>query len=726
MARWLRPDGPLGDLLAKGREGFEVVASLAPVAPDVVLEKLRQKLEEPEANSILSIANLQRQQWMWLIKAIGYEAQHFDSAAMLLARFLAAELEEEMGHSAKEAFGDLFHLYLSGTQAPPEQRRAIIRKLALSSAPPMRLCASVALDALLKAEHFSSIGSHEFGARLRNWGWEPKINQDTWDWFDEAIALTIELQPHLKDAPSILARHVRELWFYPNCADALERAAINFSAEHPWIEGWLAFRGALRVRSEQMPDTFRARLQEIIERLKPRNLLERARAVLFSQSGADAFEDGEDDDSGGLTSWEKALKAAHEIGRSLANADDVRAEFLGEFMAAPRVHYPAEVGSGMSAAADDLNRMWHELSEAYRASREKGVGAAVLQGFLWQANKRDEIFTTAVLDSAIDHPLLAPLLPTFQAYVGLDEKGITRLRSAVATGRLLASNFYMLACNLVRVAPAAALRELLADIAKLPDGVEMALNILHSFFHGDKVGTHRKDAGLLELGRDLLSQLDFSKKDETRDYSVRELITICLEGADGEGPAKLLSENIRSAVNNSMVWLHDLPFSVEALLKTQPFVALDTFVLPEPSRRDQKLFSGDYGLRSPLECVESAILLKWANVDPGVRFPALGKCISIFGRRNSEESNELSPTFLTMLAHAPNKKVFLGDLWDRLHPIGWSGSLADILVLRKAQLIRLMEQGEEVRAWVEETIPALDQWIAQERLRDRRGEESFE
>jgi hypothetical protein len=260
----------------------------------------------------------------------------------------------------------------------------------------------------------------------------------------------------------------------------------------------------------------------------------------------------------------------------------------------------------------------------------------------------------------------------------------------------------------------------------LPDGVDMALNVLHSYYHGDKAGTQREDPGLLELGRNLLGRLDFSKKNETRDYAVREMITICLAGVNGEEPAKLLAENIQSAINNSKVWLHDLPFSVEALLKTQPFVALNTFVLPEPSHRDQKLFSGNYGFCSPLEAVESAILLNWANVDPGVRYAALGKCISVFGRCNHEESNELSPLFLTMLTHAPNKKAFMGNFWDRLHPRGWSGSLADILVLRKAQLTKLMEHGDEVRAWVEEITPALDKWIEQERHRDRRGEESFE
>lgn len=87
----------------------------------------------------------------------------------------------------------------------------------------------------------------------------------------------------------------------------------------------------------------------------------------------------------------------------------------------------------------------------------------------------------------------------------------------------------------------------------------------------------------------------------------------------------------------------------------------------------------------------------------------------------------LSPLFLELLAHAPDKKAFLGRIGDRLQPRGWSGSLADILTRRKAKLHPLRENAHaDVRQWIKDIEPALDQWINDERKRDRGIEEAFE
>jgi hypothetical protein len=99
----------------------------------------------------------------------------------------------------------------------------------------------------------------------------------------------------------------------------------------------------------------------------------------------------------------------------------------------------------------------------------------------------------------------------------------------------------------------------------------------------------------------------------------------------------------------------------------------------------------------------------------------------MFGKKNHEEENDISPLFMSLLDHAPDKQLFLGNFWSRLHPGGWSGSLADILIARKTQVMKLAEHSDEqVRAWAIEIIPEIDQWVEQTRGRERRSEESFE
>ena len=121
----------------------------------------------------------------------------------LLAHFAGPEPESNNLSSARNIFSEMFYICLSGTQATPEQRRSVVRRLAASSDENLRRSAHIALRALLES-HFVSADSHDFGARSRDWGWHPKVDQDVSDWFEDAIALVLELAPDT-EARALLA-----------------------------------------------------------------------------------------------------------------------------------------------------------------------------------------------------------------------------------------------------------------------------------------------------------------------------------------------------------------------------------------------------------------------------------------------------------------------------------------------------------------------------------------
>ena len=176
--------------------------------------------------------------------------------------------------------------------------------------------------------------------------------------------------------------------------------------------------------------------------------------------------------------------------------------------------------------------------------------------------------------------------------------------------------------------------------------------------------------------------------------------------------AEKVCSNICSALDAYHVSPHNLGHIFKALLETQPFVTLDAFLLSPSPHGIRHRFDLDFAMGPSLESVDPAILQAWASRDPHTRYPLLGKCLSMFRKKNNEEQNEISPLFLSMLNHAPDKRLFLGDLWDRVHPRSWGGSLAHILTQRKTQVMKLAEHGDaQVRAWVSEVTPELDRWI---------------
>lgn len=194
VARWLCADGPLGNLFAGDDHSFQLLRNIVPVAPNEVLRRAENETAGHNGGAILNPKSPSRWQLTLVLKSLAYEQGLFDRAAMLLAKFVAAEAINENHNSARGPFEELFHIHLSGTQAPPDQRRSLIRGLYSSSDLGLIRCGHVALRALLQSGHFSSSSNFDFGARPRDFGWHPPTYGDIWNWY-WANALRIVLIP---------------------------------------------------------------------------------------------------------------------------------------------------------------------------------------------------------------------------------------------------------------------------------------------------------------------------------------------------------------------------------------------------------------------------------------------------------------------------------------------------------------------------------------------------
>jgi hypothetical protein len=510
----------------------------------------------------------------------------------------------------------------------------------------------------------------------------------------------------------------------------LDRVSTAFLREQSWIEGWIAFRAILRFDGKHMPEDARAKLVQIIDRLKPSDLLNRARAVVLNRmpsGGGWDFADGEDYEGRASEAWEKVDEMAQEIGRWLAADSATRAEFLAELLAQPHPIRAFECGHGLAEGADDLDTIWLELTATYAAAGSTTRDARLLGGYICGAHQRDPSFTSTALEATIDNPELAPVLPYLQARAGIDASGIERLRRAIVKGVMVASSFQYIANGSVSNSPPDELAALLEDIATLSGGVEIALEILHMHFYSNREETSDRNARLIAVGRDLLVRANFGNDSPMRDLGAATVIHICLTGDEGCLAAEKVCANLCLALDTYRVSPHNLGYTFSALIKTQPFVTLDAFLLlPSPHGLGHR-FELDFDIGASLEKIDPAILKTWASRDPHTRYPLLGKCLRMFSRRNNEEQNEISPLFLSMLDNAPDKRLFFGDLSDRVHPRSWGGSLAHILIERKAQVMTLADRSDaQVRAWINDVIPELDRWIAHEREHERTMEESFE
>lgn len=721
--RWLEPQGPLGDLLSHAN--LPILVNLAPVDPAAVLARLKAASDADEAQPMAATPSTERGSWLSLLKALAYDASLFPQAAWILATFVAAEAPDENYNSARGPFEELFQLYLSGTQATPEMRRALVRRLLESEDDGLRRAGRLALDSLLKGSHFSATSLFDFGARPRDHGWEPTTWAEIETGYVEALSLARQtLEP--ADQRRILAAAIRDLWRFEACRVQFEAAAAAFLTDGGWIEGWTALRVTLHYADEAMPEEIKARTRALIARLAPVDVVPLARAyVLGTRTGAWDVEDSdEDQDTDPMAGWRRAVDKAQDAGRQMADAPEALAVFLPEVFAANTGgERTPPFGLGLAEGAKDLRVLWARMLSLFATVDPAARNPTVLGNVLRGALARDPDFVSRVLDGAVDDPLLKNHIAFLQVVVGLDATGVDRLVRALAAAEDTRRFWHLSNTDAASLEPATFAR-LLDALAAKPGGVGVALDLLWRLFYDRDGEKPAVDALLIERGRSLLQQLKPDEIGNLRDYSLGYVVKGVLSGEAGRAAARTMSETFYAAYTAEGGWRLDGYGLVDTLFEVQPEIALDVFV-GGPEGPVRRLFRQRTGRPSPLAKIDPALIKAWADADPERRYDRLGDATSLFEKDRSDNATALNPLFVALLERAPDKAAFLGEAYIRVHPSGWSGSLADILESRK-RLLDGLPDHPDVAAWLARERPRVETWIARERQNEAEREERFE
>lgn len=730
VARWLAPQGALADLSALSEDGLQILRNVAPVAPDIVLALMEQSVRGNAGQAILATANRNRRHWIGLLKALAYEPSAFDRATRLLTNFVAVQPKNYNSDSADTPFKELFHLHLSGTKAPPVQRRTLIRNLLFSEDTAIRECGFAALHALLENNFFSSTGRFDFGARPRDYGWHPATYGDIRAWYVEGIALVVDLLSHQIIAPQLrncLANRFRSLWFIDSCRKPLEDVVATISKEMQWTEGWIAVRTTLRLDGNDMGAEALKRLNALEQRLKPSNFADMARAYIFSAPwGSLDIADGEDDDLTPGAAYHRAMERAEAYGIEIATMPEILPRFLNE-VAIAREGRIFEFGRGLASGAMDVDAVWSQIMAALERQPQENRQVKVVGGYFSGLAKRNAGELDGYLDFSITDPTLAAYFPWLQSMAGLNERGIERLHSSIEAGICEAWSFRNISMGgVTKPVSGALLAVLLRRIQAMPNGSEVAIDILQMRYFGDRQDGIEVDDALIQYGQWLLETAELNGSDMC-DHRLGEIASFCLSGQNADQHARRICRRIKRKFEDQSLYSFRTSHLLMKLFEAQPIAALDEFLIGEGSSNSIRDFD-DFGFSrgSPLESVGIETLEQWSLINPQVRTPKLASSISVFNAQGESEEG-WSPIFLRLLEIAPDKSAFLDNVSYRLRPNDWNGSLADILDKRRVLLDQFVQQPDPaISAWAIEQAQRLEAESRFARTRERREDQSFE
>jgi hypothetical protein len=725
VERWLSPASPFGNLLEGGEVELEIARNIAPVVPRAVLNGMDTLLQGPLREFLLSIDNPNRWRWIGLAKSLGYEEASYSQVAGILADFAAAEPDGYNNSSALGTLKELHHIHLSGTQATPGQRRQFVRSLLVHNRADLKAIGIETLKALLNPGRFSSSANFDFGARPRNYGWQPPTYGDIWLWYVDAIKLAMEFEAEIDTLKEILASPIRQLWRMPPCRDEIESLARHFVDNGTgWIEGWNAVRGTLRFDGNEMDKTDRDRLLALEESLRPQSTLDRARAYVIGRQSS-GFDVTDSESENPVHSYNRAAEIAIEIGIEVANNQAFLEDFVPQVLATVDTSRSFQFGIGLCRGAKTPVTTWNQISECFLKLQQDKRDPNVLGGFICELQKLAPEIALTVADAIWSNDQFRHWLPYLITRNGLNEGNFERLIEAARSGLLTALDFRRMHVAVDPETEPKPLAELLDAIADLEDGVPVALDTL--FFHLYDMPDSAISPVILGLGRGLLERVNFLRADNEKDYHVGQLIKKCLRGEEGEVAATSLCNRLNEAFRVRYHSYYEHRAKLDSLFEVQPETALNILVLHATAERRQTIFDFDGDSESGISCAGIDRLLAWADVDPAVRFRALCEVLPMIITPLHGGEPHLSPTFLALLLNAPNKQDCLGNMYDRMHPRGWGGSLAYVLETR-GQLLDQLVGGYDsaVDEWVHKVKAELAEWIERERTREGQEEQAFE
>jgi len=722
--------------------GMEVFKNIAPVSPEMALEAIERAANGDEGSRFTSRENAHYHEFVGLLRHLAYDPELFYRSAKLICRYALSEDLEENHNPTRGVLKSLFYIYLSGTHASVEARAEIIEELVNSADQDKQELGLFLLDATLEAWHFTSLHDFAFGARSRDFGYQPKTRKEIIHWYEVFVGICTRLalsgKPLCQKGRKLLSDSFRGLWTKGGIFEILETSAKQIHNQEAWNDGWIAIRGIIRYDSKGFNKDILERLDRIEKLLKPRDLLEQARTFAISNEHhtfdlEEDFGDTENVSSG----WKRVQETTRKIGSQVAQDTDTLNTLLPELVSThnTRLH---SFGKGLADGCSDKQELWQLLRTQLGKTPSEKRQIGVFMGFLSSCAETDPIFYNSTLDNLIRDDLLGEWFPLFQTTSTIDERGVKRLHEALDTGKAKIHTFQYLAYGRVHESISDDdLADLLRKILTKEEGIGVAIKILTMRFFGPKEEFRQHSKRLIEVGRDVLSTYPFPgerRRHNNLDYDLAIIGRICLHDNEGINAAKAVCNHFAEAIINYNIYAFDYPQLLTTMALSQPLTFLEIFLgeyeIKDYQRR-RMFFEAFQGRDNPINQISDNNLISWCETEPEKRYPLVASAIQPFSESQETGGLEWKPIVFSILEKAPDLGVVFENLADAIRPTSWGGSLADILQ-KRCVLFQSLYQHEnaEIRALAKAHYSALQEAIKREREweegRESKRNETFE
>ena len=743
---WLQPDGLLGQISNLDESGTRILEYIGPVAPEALLDRIEAELTARGFRSMEPLFNPQRTTILDLLQSLAYAPEAFGRCIKLLIGVADHENKYKIDDAVRDKISQFYQPYLSGTRASLQQRLTILDEFLHSEQAGRRSLGIRLLSIALDGLSWTASDQSDFGARPRDYGYHPNDEQFV-EWRSAfvyvAVRLATSIDPDLRGrARQVLADKFRGLWQQETMREKLVSSAKQINNHQPWVEGWMAVQSMIHDEhtkryDEQEVEPLPQNLAELDRELKPRDLVPIIQVYALCEQGADSALDPDiyhDDTSKQRDAEERLTAIASNLGADFATSTHQLSELSPKLFASGCMPYRASFGKGLARGAHDQRRGWKNLICCLDQLSDPSENFSVIVGFLDEVASGDPELSREFLDECAVHPILRQYLVGLHPPKDFSEADLDRCMALLDDDEISAWIFGpILRKEDYAHLPIERLTELAKRILTKPDGGYVLLKAL-------SLKQKRMDNSLDMLGPELrrlglhaATQIFRDHPSDPRGTTgvhMNEVIRAALRFDGNELEKERWLNTIFSIVDKQHGHIYLFEKAIQATAELMPDAFLNRVFEDKEEEQDCRLrfIRGSRRNLRPLSNVKLGDLIEWCQKrnQAGV-WGLVTSGIPLWENDEIEERTSLTPLAIEFLEAAPEPEIVLQTYADRVTPLSWSVSRANIMQPR-ADAINKLTQHErtDVANAAKMVSERLKREIEQKRVHEQREDKERE
>ncbi|GLO63296.1 hypothetical protein MACH09_38040 [Vibrio sp. MACH09] len=739
---WLKPDGVLDLLFDKGEGDLSIslLVNIAPIIPNEILTYLERRAELDA--TFLTRSNPKYISITRLLRSLAYEDELFSQCFTLLCGFALSEKKGENNNSVRSLLRSLFQLYLSGTHATLKRRVTCINSLVNSDNESERELGYELLDSSFNTSHFSSSYEFDFGAKSRDFGYEPQNRSEVLSWYHEYLTLLHNLSSsgHVIDerVKEVFANHIRGLWRISELHDTLESISKSFCSIGGWPRGWLALGEILQFDAKSMTKEHKERLELLQANIAATDLDSKMDLYVFSKNHS--FYGLDEIDEEGKTvkrGYEKAQELAEKLGTHVAQEHyDYLMNQLTKLLTIRDTnnHHLFRFGYGVARGINNIEKVWADMTICLETLEIKNVNSNFIGGFVRYIYNNNSDKAQTLLENLLNNDKLNYIFPLVQFDCPLEEGAVSRLITSLTYNTSPSWMFHNMACGRRHeLIPDSDLIIILDLLWLQPNGQSIVIEILTMRFHElEKQAIYTPSDDLYKKCREFLLEHDYSREQRDsggRDYSLTQVAKVCFSNDEAKEDAKALFEKLFEGIATYNVYAFNYGEFLSTLIKLHPTQALDVYLKDDDSVSFEIKTSSLSRGSNPFSRVSVDKAIAWCKESPTYRFKALASLITPYEKNG--EHHKLTSLAKALIDESNEPCSVIEAFESAAIPSSWSGSRAFLIEQRSEIFEELLTlENPAVVESAEKVLNNLQKRIERERgdeeLESKQSEERFE